>query len=131
MASGISGQVVSATLIALPMKVRTAGLSVAQVRIEEFELQHDDRKQREQNEAAVFHILGGLPVVGSLGTQPGKRGVDTLRVEARDQVLALLHHRRARIGFEPALEIRRRSRSAAPSSSPVSLCCGGCTNEPI
>ena len=71
MASGISGQVVSATLIALPMKVPTAGLSSRKCGLRNLSSSMTTGNSVSRMRHAVFHLLGGFPVTGSFGTQPG------------------------------------------------------------
>ncbi len=43
----------------------------AQVRIQEFELEHHDGEERQQHQRRRLPQVGGLPVTGSAGTQPG------------------------------------------------------------
>ena len=71
MASGISGHVVSPTLIALPMKVRTAGLSASTCGLRNRSSSMTTGNSVRRTRHAVFHMLGGLPVAGSFATHPG------------------------------------------------------------
>ena len=85
-ASGISGQVVSITLIAFPINVATDGGSPRNCGFRNFQLQHHDGKQRQQHQRRRLPHVRRFAGNGIGGNPARERRVDALRLESVDEI---------------------------------------------
>ncbi len=126
----MSGHVVSKTLTALPVKVASAGGSPRRCGLRNLSSSITTGNNVSKTRHAVFHIFGGLPVAGSLGTQPGN-DVSTRCALKRSTKGEASSINAARCGeFCHALKCCAVS-NRSTVVQPVSLCWGGWTNDPM